>query len=130
MEKNEKWDLSSKYNLRQYPNGFKVMVIDRLVKSSKSANQTAIELGIPNTSLSAYKKQLLDQLGFFRILNEMKDKKQSDEGSSNLEQENAELKKALELAMLKVAGLETMIDIAEDQLNIDIRKKSGAKQSK
>lgn len=130
MEKNEKWDLSSKYNLGQYPNGFKVMVIDHLVKSSKSNNQVAMELGVPPTSLSTYKKKLLEQLGFFRILNEMKNKKLSDESSSDLEQENEELKKALELAMLKVAGLETMIDIAEDQLNIDIRKKSGAKQSK
>lgn len=130
MEDEGKMGLSSKYNLRQYPNGFKVMVIDHLVKSSKSNNQVSIELGIPPTSLSSYKKQLLEQLGFFRILNEMKQKREKDESSSDLEQENAELKKALELAMLKVAGLETMIDIAEDQLNIDIRKKSGAKQSK
>lgn len=32
-------------------------------------------------------------------------------------------------AQLKVRALETMIDIAEEQLKIDIRKKSGAKQS-
>lgn len=32
-------------------------------------------------------------------------------------------------AQLKIRALETMIDIAEEQLKIDIRKKSGAKQS-
>jgi hypothetical protein len=46
--------------------------------------------------------------------------------------ENAELKalkKALEEANLKIRALDTMIDIAEEQLKIDIRKKSGARQS-
>ena len=41
-----------------------------------------------------------------------------------------QLKRQLELSQLKVEALETMIDIAEEQLQIDIRKKSGAKQSK
>ena len=39
------------------------------------------------------------------------------------------LKKALEYANLKIRALDTMIDIAEEQLKIDIRKKSGAKRS-
>lgn len=39
------------------------------------------------------------------------------------------LKKALEEANLKNKALNTLIDIAEERLKIDIRKKSGAKQS-
>lgn len=39
------------------------------------------------------------------------------------------LERQLAEAQLKIRALETMIDIAEEQLNIDIRKKSGAKQS-
>jgi transposase len=39
------------------------------------------------------------------------------------------LKKELEFANMKIKALDTMIDIAEDQLKIDIRKKSGARQS-
>lgn len=39
------------------------------------------------------------------------------------------LKKALAEAELKVQALDTMIDIAEEQLKVDIRKKSGARQS-
>ena len=41
-----------------------------------------------------------------------------------------DLQKALAEAELKIKALDTMIDIAEEQLKIDIRKKSGAKQSK
>ena len=39
-----------------------------------------------------------------------------------------ELEERLRNAHLKIALLETMIDVAEKQLNIDIRKKAGAKQ--
>jgi transposase len=39
------------------------------------------------------------------------------------------LQEALAYAQLKIKALDTMIDIAEEQLKIDIRKKSGAKQS-
>jgi transposase len=41
-----------------------------------------------------------------------------------------QLERALEDANLKIIGLETMINIAEKDLKIDIRKKSGTKQSK
>lgn len=39
------------------------------------------------------------------------------------------LQKALEDAQLKIAALNTLIDVAEEQLKIKIRKKPGAKQS-
>jgi len=48
-------------------------------------------------------------------------------------QEDAEkkaLKKALEEAELKIKALNTLIDVAEDQFKIPIRKKPGAKPSK
>jgi transposase len=41
----------------------------------------------------------------------------------------AALEKALQEAELKIKALNTLIDVAEEQLKIDIRKKSGAKQS-
>lgn len=39
------------------------------------------------------------------------------------------LQEALQEAQLKIKALNTLIDVAEEQLKIDIRKKSGAKQS-
>lgn len=41
---------------------------------------------------------------------------------------NQNLEKALEEAQLKIEALNTMIDVAEGELKIDIRKKSGTKQ--
>ncbi|TXI61521.1 MAG: hypothetical protein E6Q46_09840 [Flavobacterium sp.] len=43
--------------------------------------------------------------------------------------EKEALLQALKEAELKIKALNTLIDVAEDQLKIDIRKKSGAKQS-
>ena len=43
--------------------------------------------------------------------------------------EKEALQKALQEAELKIKALNTLIDVAEDQLKIDIRKKSGARQS-
>ena len=58
--------------------------------------------------------------------------KENDEGIKNLElpdtNRDKDLEKKLRDAHLKIALLESMIDIAEQQLNIDIRKKAGAKQ--
>jgi len=58
---------------------------------------------------------------------EMKDK---PEGQSDLpDPEKEALKKALEDAQLKISALNTLIDVAEDQFKIKIRKKAGARQS-
>ena len=43
--------------------------------------------------------------------------------------QNEALQKTLEEAEMKIKALNTLIDVAEEQLKIDIRKKSGAKQS-
>ena len=52
---------------------------------------------------------------------------ESDESPSNSSAEYRKLQEELRLAKLKVTALETMIDIAEDQFNIEIRKKPGTK---
>lgn len=49
--------------------------------------------------------------------------------SSSKDLEKEALQKALQEAELKIKALNTLIDVAEEQLKIEIRKKSGAKQS-
>lgn len=41
-----------------------------------------------------------------------------------------ELEKKLDQANMQIFGLQTLIDVAEESLQIDIRKKPGSKQSK
>jgi len=60
---------------------------------------------------------------------EMKKKNPTQDSSTGNNQDIKALQKALEEAQLKIAALNTLIDVAEDQLKINIRKKPGAKQS-
>ena len=49
-------------------------------------------------------------------------------GDDNCNEQTKSLQKALDLAQLKVTGLETMIDLAESTYKISIRKNFGTKQ--
>lgn len=52
---------------------------------------------------------------------------QNNPNSEELKRRIKELEKQLEMAQLKAEGYEIMIDLAEKELNIPIRKKSGTK---
>jgi transposase len=53
----------------------------------------------------------------------------SEKSDQEPEKSAKDLAEELRLAKVKIAALETMIDLAEKQLNVDIRKKSGTKPS-
>ena len=56
-------------------------------------------------------------------------KKETTSQTPAQNEEVRQLKEQLEDAQLKIAALNTLIDVAEEQLKIDIRKKPGARQS-
>jgi transposase-like protein len=82
-------------------------------------------------TIKAWREQFEQENDELAFLNdrEMKKKKLSQGSSTDSNQEIKALQKALEEAQLKVAALNTLIDVAEEQLKINIRKKPGAKQS-
>jgi len=53
---------------------------------------------------------------------------QESQELETLKRHAKELEAALAAASLRIAGLETLIDVAEEHLKIDIRKKPGTKQ--
>lgn len=114
---------------RQYRAAFKYKILEELVRDKDTLTFVARKYGVIDSTIIHFRREALEHLGYFRILNNMKSSELNEDASA-LKKENEELKKALELAMLKVAALETLVDVAEDQFNIQIRKKPGAKQSK
>ena len=67
------------------------------------------------------------------ILSSMKLKPSNTEPVKSLQElqaENRRLRQELDFEQLRVRALNVMIDIAEDQFKIPIRKKTGAKQLK
>ena len=121
-------DLGKYKNGNRYRQAFKIRVLEDLVSHSESETFIARKYGIPPGTIWNFKQDMLKSQGYYRILELMKKDRQS--GDVSKDEEIAELKKALELATMKVAALETLIDVVDDQLNIDIRKKGGSKQSK
>lgn len=117
-------------NTREYRAAYKLAAIQDLVSNKESDNYIGRKYGFSSGFMSILKKDMLEKQGYFRILEQMRKKDKPDKTAEELATENEELKKALELSMMKVAALETLIDVVDDQLNIDIRKKGGSKQSK
>lgn len=88
------------------------------IKSATSVREWVRQFERENDELAAVNDNL-----------EMKKKKPAQAVQTPEQAELKALKKALADAELKVAALNTLIDVAEEQLNINIRKKPGAKQS-
>lgn len=117
-------------NTREYREAYKIAAIQDLVSHCESDSFIARKYGFTSGFMSGLKKEMLQKQGYFRILEGMKKHDKPEKSAQELAAENEELKKALELSIMKVAALETLIDVVDDQLNIDIRKKGGSKQSK
>jgi len=100
----------------------------RAIEEGMSVRQARIAFNISYPSvirgwIKEFKKENID----LSIIKAQPVAKKTADHSDNAELKA--LKKALEEANLKIRALDTMIDIAEEQLKIDIRKKSGARQS-
>ena len=67
----------------------------------------------------------IDDIGSITMANSELERQDQTE----IQERFKELERALKQSRLKVASLETLIDIAEKELHIDIRKKHGTKQS-
>lgn len=78
----------------------------------------------PDALIRYWMKQYQPEISYtFPVMSE-KEKQKLDAAHKRVK----ELEKQLEDAQMKNIALETMIDIAEEQLKITIRKKSGPKQ--
>ena len=120
-------------NYHRYPEELKRKIAKEYLSGTASYGILAEEHGLRNKGVVKefvkwYRRRLeMEQVA----IEEMKKSGKAQESkSSDLEKEEelAALRKKLELAELKAEMLETMINVAESELSIDIRKKSGTNQ--
>ena len=116
-------------NRHHYSEELKQNAVYRIVFGGEAIELVMQELGIisiytVNNWINSYKKKI--EMGLI-TLPPMSEKQQNDPLA--LRQRNKELEKALKEANLMILALNTMIDHAEKNLNIPIRKKRGTKQS-
>lgn len=117
---------------RSFPIEVKRSVVRAIQSGRLTINEARQAYGIKSTStIRIWIRQLNQENVDLAIINdrEMKKKKPAKDNSIDNNQDIKALQKALEEAQLKVAALNTLIDVAEEQLKINIRKKPGAKQS-
>ena len=126
---------------KHYSEAFKRMVAKAYYSTSKSYRNLAKEYKLPPASvyywITLYKEgfatesQMRQEITTFGAVantkTPMKKKKLTEE---HMVERITELEHKLKQEMMHRKVLDTMIDIAERDLNIAIRKKSGAKQSK
>ena len=124
-------DWLSKYGTRTVRKDYSVThkrSVVRAVTAGMSIRQAAIAYQISSAGLikkwiKAFKEENVE-ISVSKPT-DMANKKTNESESATIKA----LQKELEFANMKIKALDTMIDIAEEQLKVDIRKKSGARQS-
>lgn len=111
-----------------YSDEFKRSVIDEVLTGVLNKEEARRKYGLKGSSA------VLNWIRKFEekksSMNPNKNPVKSGKNVEELEAENSRLKQELEIEQLRNRALNVMIDIAERQFKIPIRKKSGAKQSK
>ena len=108
----------------QYPVSFKRWLAREVESGKMSVKEAAENSNVTTTTI--YDWMSLYSLGKEVSLSIMTPQEKQEKAL--LEKRIKELEKALEYAKLKNIAVETMIDIAEEQFRITIRKKAGPKQ--
>jgi transposase-like protein len=116
-----------------YSKEFKERALTAYQNSNESVSMIAQRFGISRDTFSSwvYRKRTSfesQKSDKFAVINSvsMKEKEMSQE---EMAARISELEHQLSLAKMRAESLSKMIDIAERELKIDIRKKTGAKQS-
>ena len=113
----------------RYPMAIVRAVIYDVQNSSLTLAQIGAKYGMPKGCSPLISKWVKKYSSDFELMEKSLplDLSSSPIGESATEQEKS-LHQALQEAQMKIICLETMIDIAEKELNVSIRKKSGTKQ--
>lgn len=120
---------------QRYAESFKLEVLQEYYESGSSINSIARKYGLGSRNVLLYwLKQY--PIGSKEVSLSEEEKTQymvdaesvKDEEVRSLKQRVSELEKALEYAKLRARGMEVLIDVAEKNEGINIRKKTGARQ--
>ncbi|MEI8205126.1 MAG: transposase [Bacteroidota bacterium] len=121
-----------KKKVKRYSEDFKFKVVQEYLNQDVSKEELQIKYGIRGSSIILYwiRKFGLESMNEHQLETDCSMKANLKKSSTeiDLENENQKLKQLLEHERLRTLSLNTMIDIAERDLKIQIRKKSGAKQ--
>jgi transposase-like protein len=116
--------------VNKYAESFKRKVVGQIEAGILDLKQAALKHGIRDYRLiKSWQKQYSSVNLAAKTAREMQETSPlAEDQPGNTPDERKELEKKLQNAQLKIALLEAMIDIADQEFKTDIRKKAGAKQ--
>jgi transposase len=105
-------------------------IVNEYLKGNESLPQLAVKYNVAFQNISRWVKQFSSELAQKDeiIIQPMTEQETKD--LDLLKKQNESLKEKLEYEQMKNFALETMIDLAKEELGVDVRKNSGAKQPK
>lgn len=112
---------------KYYSAKFKTAVVNEVLSGKISKEQAKYKYGIAGNSAILNWIRKFEAEKKEQMKNPIKSKMKETE-RQELEAENKRLREELDLERLRTLSLNVMIDIAEEQFKVPIRKKSGAKQ--
>ena len=116
-----------KVDYSNYETSFRRWLIAELDSGRMSVTEAREKFNLPHRFDKTYKHWQVKYSDEIHLsLQSMSSKERAD--NKALEKRIKELEKQLELAQMKNVALNTMIDIAENDYKLEIRKKSGSKQ--
>lgn len=113
----------------KYDMTFMRMVVAAYENGNESLNQVAARFQVSRQQVKWWRLKFSSEIESPTLKVDVMTEQEQKEFEA-LKKQNEELAKKLEYANLQVFGLQTMIDVAEEQLKIEIRKKPGSKPSK
>lgn len=118
---------------QRYEESYKLRVVNYYFEHGKDRKATLEEFGIDHANLRDWLQKYPVQEKVVYLLNQIeremaKSYKQLPKDLSAAQAEYERIQRELELEKLKSTAYSTMIDLAESEYNLPIRKKSGAKQ--
>lgn len=116
-------------NTQPYDIGLKLQIIQEYQSGGITFKMLSKKYNINKSLISYWVRKSEGRLSALKSIT-FKKVELNQEEKKDQNQEIEALRKALEEALLKNKALETMIDIAEQELKINIRKKSGTKRSR
>lgn len=117
---------------RRYNDAEKLQIIEEYMSSGESMETFQVKYGMGQCTLSRWMTNFglsnTSQRQYIEMKKKLPESPEKTLRERTLEARLAQLEKELKAEKLKTEAANAMIDVAEEELGIDIRKKAGAKQ--
>ena len=105
------------------------MVVREYEGGNLSQRELALKYGLHRASVQRWVSSFNSDIACTTTAIDMSMTPEEQQEQATLKKQLGQLKKEIEYLKMKELALETMIDIAKEEFNIDLRKKSGTKPS-